>query len=157
MLNKRKGFDLNLSKRALIIAAVDVLSICVAFFAALWLRFDFQFKAIEAQYLKTYVSVILPWCAISLLVFSLFRLYNSIWSFVSTDELMRVLESYAVLSVVAFVLTQLLHIHMPKSFYVMGLTLSGLFTLAIRFAWRMLRYIKLHLSGLSRPSHQEMC
>ena len=155
MLNKRKGFDLNLSKRALIIAAVDVLSICVAFFAALWLRFDFQFKAIEAQYLKTYVSVILPWCAISLLVFSLFRLYNSIWSFVSTDELMRVLESYAVLAVVAFVLTQLLHIHMPKSFYVMGLTLSGLFTLAIRFAWRMLRYIKLHLSGLSRPSHQE--
>ena len=33
MLNKRKGFDLSLSKRALIIAVVDVLSICIAFFA----------------------------------------------------------------------------------------------------------------------------
>ena len=155
MLNKRKGFDLSLSKRALIIAVVDVLSICIAFFAALWLRFDFQFNAIEAQYLKTYVTVILPWCAISLTVFAFFGLYNSIWSFVSTDELMRVLESYAVLSIVAFVLTQLLHIHMPKSFYVMGMTISGLFTLAIRFGWRMLRYVKLHLSGMNRSGHQE--
>ena len=155
MLNKRKGFDLVNRKKALIIAAVDILSICIAFFAALWLRFDFQFNAIEPQYLKTYVAVILPWCAISLTVFGLFGLYNSIWSFVSTDELMRVLESYAVLSVVALVLTQVLHIHMPKSFYVMGMTISGLFTLAIRFGWRMLRYVKLHLSGMSRSGHQE--
>ena len=49
MINKRKGFDLALRKKVLIIAAVDVISICVAFFAALWLRFDFQFNAIEPQ------------------------------------------------------------------------------------------------------------
>ena len=155
MINKRKGLDLAIRKKALIIAAVDILSICIAFFAALWLRFDFQFKAIENQYLMTYATVILPWCAISLVVFSLFGLYNSIWSFVSTDELIRILESYAVLSAVAYVLAILLDIQMPKSFYVMGLTLSGLFTMAIRFGWRMLRYIKLHLPGMSHVSHQE--
>ena len=155
MINKRKGFDFALRKKAFIIAAVDVLSICIAFFAALWLRFDFQFNAIEEQYLLTYIRVILPWCAISIVTFSLFGLYNSIWSFVSTDELMRVLESYGVLSIVAFVLTHVLDIRMPKSFYVMGLTVSGLFTLAIRFGWRMLRYIRQHLSGLSHPNFQE--
>ena len=155
MLNKRKGFDLALSKKALIIAAVDILSICIAFFAALWLRFDFQFNAIEEQYLMTYVRVILPWCGICLLVFSIFGLYSSIWSFVSTDELMRVLESYAVLSVIAYVLSVALGIQMPKSFYVMGLTVSGLFTLAIRFGWRMLRYVRQHLVGLGHPGYQE--
>ena len=155
MLNKQKGFDLALRKKAFIIAAVDVISICVAFFAALWLRFDFQFNAIEPQYLQTYSRVILPWCAISIGVFSLFGLYSSIWSFVSTDELMRVLESYLVLSIVAYVLTLLLKIQMPKSFYVMGLTLSGLFTLTIRFGWRMLRYVRQHLVGLSHPNYQE--
>ena len=35
MINKRKGFDLALVKRALIIGAVDLLCICVSFFAAL--------------------------------------------------------------------------------------------------------------------------
>ncbi|MBQ8355603.1 MAG: polysaccharide biosynthesis protein [Oscillospiraceae bacterium] len=155
MLNKQKGFDLALRKKAFIIAAVDVISICVAFFAALWLRFDFQFNAIEPLYLQTYCRVILPWCAISIGVFSLFGLYSSIWSFVSTDELMRVLESYLVLSIVAYVLTLLLKIQMPKSFYVMGLTVSGLFTLAIRFGWRMLRYVRQHLAGLGHPNYQE--
>ena len=155
MINKQKGFDLAFRKKALIIAAVDVVSICIAFFAALWLRFDFQFNAIEAQYLTTYVHVILPWCAISLGVFSLFGLYSSIWSFVSTDELMRVIESYAVLSIIAFVLSVVLKIQMPKSFYVMGMTVSGLFTLAIRFGWRMLRYVRQHLVGLGHPHYQE--
>ena len=155
MINKQRGFDFALRKKALVIAAVDVLSICIAFFAALWLRFDFQFNAIDPEYLKTYVRVILPWCGISILVFGLFGLYSSIWSFVSTDELMRVLESYGVLALVAFVLSHLLEIQMPKSFYVMGLTISGLFTLAIRFGWRMLRYVRQHLSGLSHPNFQE--
>ena len=155
MINKQRGFDLALRKKALIIAAVDVLSICIAFFAALWLRFDFQFNAIDPEYLRTYIRVILPWCGISLVIFSLFGLYSSIWSFVSTDELMRVLESYGVLAVAAFVLSHVFQIIMPKSFYVMGLTVSGMFTLAIRFGWRMLRYVRQHLAGLSHPNFQE--
>ena len=155
MIQKKPKSDLTLPKKALIIAAVDVLSICIAFFAALWLRFDFQFNAIEKDYLSTYLQVILPWCVISLSVFVLFGLYSSIWSFVSTDELMRVLEAYGVLSVLAFLLIHLFEISMPKSFYVMGLVISGLFTLAIRFGWRMLRYVRQHLAGLGHPSYQE--
>ena len=60
MIQKKTKSDLALPKKALIIAAVDVLSICIAFFAALWLRFDFQFNAIAQEYLMTYLQVILP-------------------------------------------------------------------------------------------------
>ena len=155
MIKKAMGLDLAFHKKALIIAAVDVLSICIAFFAALWLRFDFLFNAIEKEYLMTYLRVILPWCGICIATFCAFQLYNSIWSFVSTDELIRVLESYAVLSVLAAVLVQVLGIHMPKSFYVMGMVFSGCFTLIIRFGWRMLRYVRQHLAGLSHPNFQE--
>ena len=155
MVQKQKGSRLSLNKKAVIIAALDVLSICIAFFAALWLRFDFQFDSIDKEYLQTYVQVILPWCAISIAVFTVFQLYNSIWSFVSTDEFMRVMESYGVLCVIAFVLTKLLHVDMPKSFFVVGMVFSGLFTMAIRFGWRMLRYIRQHMTGLSHSSYQE--
>ena len=113
MINKRKGFIMGLNKKAIIIAALDVLSISIAFFAALWLRFDFQFNSIDPEYLHTYCRIILPWCAVSIVMFSLFRLYSSIWSFVSTDELMQVLEAYGVLTVAAFVLVKLLHVQCP--------------------------------------------
>ena len=155
MIQKQRGSRLSLNKKAVIIAAVDVLTICIAFFAALWLRFDFQFNSIDKAYLLTYSRVILPWCAICIAVFSAFKLYSSIWSFVSTDELMRVLESYGVLCVIAWVLTHVLRIVMPKSFFVVGIVFSGLFTMATRFGWRMLRYVRQHLTGLSHPSYQE--
>ena len=155
MIHKKKTPFPGLNQKALIIAAVDVLSICIAFFAALWMRFDFQFNSIDPEYLTTYCMVILPWCAVCILVFSLFRLYSSIWSFVSTDELMRVLESYAVLTVLAFVLVQAFHVVMPKSFFVLGIVFSCIFTVSIRFGWRMLRYVRQHLSGLSHPDRQE--
>ena len=156
MLNKRKRLDSITRQKCFIIASLDILSICIACFAALLIRFDFQFNAIEKQYLNTYLQVILPWCAICVGVFSCFGLYNSIWSFVSTDELMRVMESYAVLSVLAFFLSQVFSVNMPKSFFVMGLVFSGLFTLSIRFGWRMLRYIRLHFSSTVRSKQENV-
>ena len=155
MINKRKGFDLSLRKKAIIIGAVDILSICISFFFALWLRFDFQFNAIPAEFMWTYSEVILPWCAICILVFSLFGLYSSIWSFVSTDELLRILEAYVLLAITAYVLAVSLNIVMPKSFYVVGMVFSSVFTVGIRFGWRMLRYIKLHFQPHSDASYQE--
>ena len=155
MINKRKGFDLALGKRALIIGAVDLLSICVSFFAALWLRFDFQFKAIPAEFLTTYCEIILPWCGICIAMFSLFGLYSSIWSFVSTDELLRILEVYGLLALIGYVLARVLGILMPKSFYVVGIIFSIVATVSIRFSWRMLRYIKFHFQPHSDAAYQE--
>ena len=155
MINKRKGLDGVFSKKALIIGILDVLSICAALFAALWVRFDFQFNAIDPGFLKTYVQVVPAWCCICLAVFALLGLYSSIWSFVSTDELLRILEAYGILAAAALVLANLLQLHMPKSFYVMGLVFSAMATVAIRFAYRLLRYIHLHLTGLSHSKQQE--
>ena len=155
MRKKRMCIDPGSRKKIFIIAAVDVLSICIAFFAALWLRFDFQFNAIEPQYLQTYLHAILPWCAICLGVFFLFGLYSSIWSFVSTDEVLRILESYGVLSVLALVLAGPCKVILPKSVYVMGMVVSGVFTISIRFAWRLLRYVRQHLSARGGHSYRE--
>ena len=77
MIEKQKGFGRTVPRKAVIIAVVDILSICTAFFAALWLRFDFQFNAIHPEYLKTYAQIILPWCGISVMVFALLGLYTA--------------------------------------------------------------------------------
>ena len=155
MIKKRNTLELAFSKKAFIIGVSDILCICIAFFFALWLRFEFRFNTIPQEYLQTYLQVILPWCAICVTVFTVFGLYSSIWSFVSTDELLRILMAYGLLGVLALVLTNVLDILMPKSFYVMGIVFSGVSTLAIRFGYRMMRYIHQHMAGLSHANYQE--
>ena len=155
MIKKRNNLNLALSRKIILIGCLDVLCICIAYFAALWLRYDFQFGDIAQPFLDTYMQVILPWCGICILVFSLFGLYSSIWSFVSTDELIRILESYGVLAVVSIVLAWVFQLAMPKSVYVMGLVFSAICTVGLRFSYRTLRYIRHHFAELSRPSMQE--
>ena len=144
-----------LSRKAVLIAAMDILSITMAYFFALWLRFDFQFNDIAPQFLTNYLRTILPWCGICILTFTLFGLYGSIWSFVSTDELLRIMESYLVLAVLSVVVALIPGLRMPKSYYVMGLIFSGLFTTAIRFSYRTLRYIRQHFPAPADRSVRE--
>ena len=155
MLKYFPRLERSVSRKVLLIACLDVVSICIAFFAALWLRFDFQFNSIDRPFLTTYSQVILPWCGLCVLVFFLFRLYSSIWSFVSTDEMIRILESYGLLAVIAWALSKVLALDMPKSFYVIGLILSCVCTVSIRFGYRTLRYLQQYMGGRSHPAFQE--
>ena len=155
MIKKCNKFHFPPNRRAILIGCLDVLYICIAYFAALWLRFDFRFNDISEPFVETYLRMILPWSGICILVFSLFGLYSSIWSFVSTDELIRILEAYSVLAAVSFVLAWVLELAMPKSVYVMGLIFSAVCTAGLRFSYRTLRYIRHHFSEHNRPSVQE--
>ena len=100
----------------LLISLMDVLSISASFFFALWLRFDFQFSSIPSTYLNTYLSVILIWCAVSVGVFAVCNLYNSIWVFVSMDEVLRIFGAYLILAVLGFVVVLVTKLNMPRSF-----------------------------------------
>ena len=149
------GLERAAARKILLIVSLDVVGICMAFFAALWLRFDFHFNSIDPAYLQTYYRIILPWCGVCLLVFARFRLYSSIWSFVSTDEMVRILESYGILAVLAWALTKVLGLEMPKSFYVIGLILSCICTVSIRFGYRTMRYIQQYMGGRHHPAFRE--
>ena len=81
-------------RRTMVIFVLDMLCIAGSFFLALWMRFEFRLGAIPQMYLNEYLKIIGPWIVICLVVFQLFRLYNSIWSFVSIDELFRIILAY---------------------------------------------------------------
>ena len=63
--------------RAILIATLDIIAVAAAFFFALWMRHDFEYSAIPDVYLDNYQRVILPWCAICVLMFTLWKLYSS--------------------------------------------------------------------------------
>ena len=125
--------------KTMMIGAMDVLAISVSFFLGLWLRFDFHFSAIPVIYLNGYLSTILIWCALSIIVFNLCNLYNSIWVYVGTDEVFRVLFAYVLLAPVGLLFMAATQVQMPRSYYILGYVFSLISTVAIRFSYRLLR------------------
>ena len=144
--------------RAILIAVLDCLSIFVAFFIGLWIRYDFHFAAIPENYLYGYLSNVGIWCAAGLLVFALFGLYNSIWAFVSTSELFRILEAYGVLAVISLVCYEIFPPVIPRASFVIGFVFCFCATVFIRFSYRLLRAVKnyLHHRGTANQKKNVM-
>ena len=140
---------LNIPKIILIVL-LDVITVASSYFIALWFRFDCKFSAIPLDFLNTYLRIILPWCVVCIIVFALFDLYNSIWHFVSTDEVIRVGSAYGVLAVLGLILIHLGHITMPRSFYAIGFVLSLFLTTAIRFSYRLAAALRAQLSHMRK-------
>ena len=128
-------------QRSSIIALMDVLSIVTVYFFALLLRHDFQFSEISPEFIEGYQSSILIWCALTLVVFFCCRLYHSVWSHVSMAELELILRAYAVLIPIYWIFAKITNLHMPKSYYIMGFVLSFCGTTAIRFSYRLARFL----------------
>ena len=120
----------------------DAISVNVAFLAALWLRFDCQFSAIPAEYLSAWRRFTLIYTAVCLVVFALFRLYQSIWRFASFTEMERLLASNLICGLLHIVGITVLFMRMPISYYAMGIVLQILLVGGIRFAYRFVLLIR---------------
>ncbi len=141
MENWTKSDNNKWKRRAVLIAALDVISILGVYFFALLLRFDFKFSAIEPTFVDGYLNSIPLWCIVTLVVFYLCRLYHSVWRQVSMAELEMIVKAYGILVPVYYCVVKLTRLHMPRSYYVMGLVLSFCMTTAIRFGYRLVRMV----------------
>ena len=61
----------------------DMLAVNIAYFLALWLRFDCNFSEIEKGYLGAFVQFAPFYTVACILIFWRCRLYKSIWRFAS--------------------------------------------------------------------------
>ena len=137
--NIKVKFDFDWFIRALVVMVVDVISIGVAYFAALWLRSDMHFGLIPNEYRQGYIAVMPIISAISVVIFFLMRLYHSIWVYVSLSEIIRVVISYVFIGIINLVFILINFYGMPRSFYVIGTVFSLVGTIAVRFTYRFLR------------------
>ena len=144
-MNSKKSFhlDMQLASRILLIVLLDIVCVAFSFFLALWFRFDLSISRIPANYLTCWQTTIPIWCAISIVVFAIFQLYNSVWSFVSENELFRMILAHICLFIIGFFCVYIFDIRMPRSYYFIGFLLSFLSTTALRFSYRFLRRMKL--------------
>lgn len=125
-------------KLALGLGLYDFIALCLAYFLALWVRFDCRLSHIPEEYLAPYLQFI-PWYAgLSILIFWKFRLYNSMWQFASYRELMRCCLATLLTVPLHVILIYLVFTRMPISYYVLGAGFQFGATLFSRFVYRLL-------------------
>ncbi len=126
-------------KIASLLAIGDFVCVELAYFLALFLRFDCSIVSIPEYYLRTFTRIT-PFYALGCIaVYVLAKLYNRVWRYASYRELQRCLLA-GIISALAFylVLNRLLGISMPLSYYVFGGFFQLAFLVGSRFSKRFL-------------------
>lgn len=126
----------------LLLMVYDFAAVIVSFGIALWLRFDCKVTSVEPQYLTIYTKTIIVYALFCLVVFWFLRLYKSIWRFASYSELMRVILATVVTGVIYTGSLLAFNLHMPVSYYVIGITVQFIATLGIRFFYRFVLLLR---------------
>ena len=156
--NKREKSHWRLEKwhvNAVLMMAYDAVVIYISYLAALLIRFDLTFSRIPVHYIQAAQRFLPVYCLLCVAVFALFRLYRSIWRFVSYSELMRLLAATVITCVihcVGMAITCALlrqTRRMPLFYYALGFLLQFGFTLAIRFIYRFVMLVRAN----ARRSH----
>ncbi len=124
----------------------DLVAVSVSYFLALWLRFDFVFSRIETQYIEAFSRFIPIYAVVSVVVLWLFRLYRTLWRYISVRELLRTVEASVLLSILHAVAISLLFRRMPISYYFGGALIQLVLLIGVRFAYRILDYLRRKLA-----------
>ncbi len=128
---------------SLMLVGYDVLMVSLAYFLALWLRFDCSFSAIPEDFLASW-QVFAPFYAfVCVFVFYSLKLYRVIWRFASYSEMMRMLLATVITTVFHIAAITVFVKRMPISYYIMGPVIQFIFTLGIRFLYRIYNFIRI--------------
>lgn len=134
-----------LNKKTYILLVFDIIIINLAYFLALYLRFDGSFIQIPKIYLQAFKNYALINTIITLAIYSAFKLYRIILEYASYNELIKITQ--------AVVLSLLIHIfgisvlfqRMPISYFVYGFLIQYTLTVGVRFANKMILQSKYNI------------
>lgn len=124
------------------LALYDMAAVHIAYFLALWGRYDFVFSRIPEYYLISYELSITVYSLICVAVLWAFKLYRIVWRFASYNELVRTFEASMLLSsLYALYLTVFIK-RMPLTYYFWGALIQFIFLVCARLSYRFYLLLK---------------
>lgn len=148
----------SVKRKALIFAAVDIISVLAAMLGAMTVAFNFFMDASFSDAVRLAVFRYIPLnIVITLVIFAVFKLYISVWSFASVIELAEIVAacftSTAVMVCITVIVDAVSGKHLmvvPRvGYYILYFFFLAALTLAARFGYRLLRLLKnYHLKSL---------
>ena len=131
--------------RRVALIVYDILSVVLASYLSLLMRYEFQPSEIPNYFYLPVMEALPLTIAVTLLLFYLFRLYDSLWAFAGETELQNLVFANGV---AAMVNVGILHLNrqeiqaVPKSYYFLYMFLMITLTFISRFSYRFLRGLK---------------
>ncbi len=127
---------------AALLMVSDFVCMHVAYFFALWFRFDCKYSAIPKEYLNPYLRFITLYACAVIILFWAAKMYKSIWRFASYRELANTVACGITASVLHVVFITIIFRRMPLSYYIWGSMLQLVLLVAPRFAYRFILFIR---------------
>ena len=130
------GEKTQLNIRRIFLVSFDVISIIIAAYGSLLLRFN---GPIESQYLHRVNILIGSMILIGLAIFITFRLYHSLWQFASIIELKNIIFASIMSAIANILICELTGNPLPRSCYFIYFLLLVLMVGGSRFIYRFIR------------------
>lgn len=126
--------------RIILLILVDLLCINIAYLIALLLRFEFNVVSDQFNhYLAIYMDNIMVIAIFKLIVFAIFGLYNSLWKYAGTEEIVKVvLSAFGAFAAVFFYL-RLTGQVIPRGVQGISFFLDIIFIGGVRLSYRSFR------------------
>ena len=138
--------DKKLWIRRVFLMCYDICAVFAASMLALLARFDFNFDDIPSHFLENAWKSLGASAITTILIFWIFRLYSSLWSYAGAMEMMYLVSACVTETVVNMVLILLSHPEtgypVPRSYFAFyGIFLFGMI-FACRYSYRALRSVR---------------
>ncbi len=134
--------DKKLFLRKLFLVLLDAMLINIASFLAITIRFDLRLGQVPTHFAEAVLSYSLFNTILTIIIFAIFRLYNSLWKYAGIDEASNIIFSnIASGTMQLIVMNFILHIHVPRSYYPLSSLFTLIFVAGSRFLYRYVRRI----------------
>ena len=132
--------DVKLYVRRICLIALDSILVILASILALAIRFEFG--PIDEPFVK-YLCESLPLFIVSsLVIFWVFRIYHSLWEYISAKEVRNILVASGASGAAQMIIITMLNKRLPRSYYVLYIAAIAALLVITRAAYRYIRLRK---------------
>lgn len=136
---KKKEINYQLLIRRICLIVLDIICIIAASILALLTRFEFDFSQIPKEFLKVIYKYGPFTIVITLIIFSLFRIYSSLWEYAGIEEVFSLIVACLAAAVAKIVIILFTWSVMPRSWYVLDTIYLMILIGATRVSYRLIR------------------
>lgn len=130
------GLYMNTLIRRSILFTIDIILLTLAYFITFELRFEFYVPLSYVELLKnTFILIVL----IKILFYFVFGLYNSLWRYVSVDELFKLILATTISSILIYIFNVSFDLLIPRSIIFIDWIISIFITGGFRLSYRLVR------------------
>ena len=142
MKKRNKVFNSKLLYRRTSLIIYDIAAVLLSSFLAIAMRYEFSLESIPEYFLQTIIGFLPINVVITLLVFYLFKLYNSLWAFASETELQNLIAACIISSALDAVGLFIVRVEakpVPTSYYFLYCFILITLIFSCRFSYRFFR------------------